>query len=250
MSVPLHILARTDDIVVIAKPPHLLVHRTPLASRDKYFVMQSLRDQLGQHVFPVVRLDRAASGCMPVALSSEAAARLQIAMQSATKTYVAFTRGLWKREGEVVIDKPMKDDKGVLKEASSVADCLGTSLEPRCSLLRVRPRTGRFHQVRRHVRDLSHPIVQDRQHGDNKTNRWWRETHDYTRLGLHCLRLELPMGEGLVVESPLFTDHYDLFTQLPWWDDAVTKEPGLARPPLTIPEMLLPKPDPEPDPIG
>lgn len=245
MSVPLHILARTDDIVVIAKPPHLLVHRTPIASRDRYFVMQALRDQLGQHVFPVVRLDRAASGCLPVALSSEAAARLQQAMQDATKTYVAFTRGMWKREGEVTIDKPMKDDKGVLKEASSVVDCLGTSLEPRCSLLRVRPKTGRFHQVRRHVRDLSHPVVQDRQHGDNKINRWWRQTHDYTRLGLHCLRLELPMGDGLVVESPLFTDHYDLFTQLPWWDDAVAKEPALARPPLTIPEMLLPVPEPE-----
>ncbi len=250
MSVPLHILARTDDIVVIAKPPHLLVHRTPMASRDRYFVMQSLRDQLGQHVFPPVRLDRAASGCMPVALSSEAAARLQEAMQNATKTYVAFTRGLWTREGEVIVDKPMKSDKGVLKEASSVVDCLGTSREPRCSLLRVRPRTGRFHQVRRHVRDLSHPVVQDRQHGDNKTNRWWRENYDYTRLGLHCLRLELPMGDGLVVESPLFTDHYDLFTQMPWWEDAVAKEPGLARPPLTIPEMLLPKPEPEPGAIG
>ena len=245
MGVPLTILAQTDDVVVIAKPPHLLVHRTPIARHDRYFVMQSLRDQLGQHVYPVVRLDRAASGCLPVALSSEAATRLQEAMREAQKTYVAFVRGEWKRgDLQVPIDKPMKDDKGVLKEAHSVVDMLGTSKEPRCSLLRVRPTTGRFHQVRRHVRDLSHPVVQDRQHGDNKTNRLWREQYDYTRLGLHCLRLELPMGDGMSVACPLFEDHYRTWSTLPWWEQAVARERTLAMQPLGIPDVLLPEPPP------
>ena len=137
MSIPLTILAQTDDVVVIAKPPHLLVHRTPMAPSDRHFVMQSLRDQLGQHVYPVVRLDRAASGCLPVALSSEAATRLQEAMQQAQKTYVAFVRGEWKRTGEVTVETSMKDDKGVVKEALSVVDGLGGSSDPRCSLLRA-----------------------------------------------------------------------------------------------------------------
>ena len=237
--IELPILARTDDIVVIAKPPHLLVHRTPLAPGDSYFVLQTLRRQLGQRVYPVVRLDRAASGCLPVALSSEAAARLQIAMREGQKTYVAFCRGFWQRGDEVVrIDKPMKDDTGKVREAESVVDCLGTTREPRSCLLRVRPTTGRFHQVRRHVRDLTHPVVQDKQHGDNKINRWWKENHGYTRLGLHCLRLEIPLDGGLVVESPLFTDHARVWSQLPWWSEALAAEPGLGAEPLLVPEVL------------
>lgn len=240
MAVELPILLQTDDIVVVAKPPHLLVHRTPLAPSDSYFVLQLLRDQLGQKVYPVTRLDRAASGCLPVALSSEAATRLQLAMREGQKTYIAFCRGLWRHGEDVVrVDKPMKDDTGKVREAESFVDCLGTTADPRTCLLRVRPVTGRFHQVRRHVRDITHPIVQDRQHGDNKINRWWREERGYTRLGLHCLRLELPLDGGMVVHSPLFEDHHSVWSTLPWWDEAVAAEPMLAQAPLPVPQELV-----------
>ena len=61
-----------------------------------------------------------------------------------------------------------------------------------CSLLLCQPRTGRTHQIRRHLRELSHPIIGDSEHGDSKVNRWWRENRNLNRLFLHCFSLDLP----------------------------------------------------------
>jgi tRNA pseudouridine65 synthase len=233
----LKILALTDDWVVVAKPPRLLVHRTKLFAQDRWFALQIVRDQLGRHVYPVARLDRSASGCLVMGLSSDAARALQEAMAdpSAEKTYLAHVRGLWRHEGVVEVDQPVLDE-GVRKEAFSLVESIGTCAEPRCSLLRVRPRTGRNHQVRRHVRDLNHPILGDPEHGDGKLNRWWRENRGLERLGLHCLRLDLPLPGGgrLVTECPLFEDHRRLWSALPWWEDAVRAEPMLGVDPLPL----------------
>ena len=54
----LTIVYQDEYLVVIDKPSGLLVHRSWIASDAKQFAMQMLRDQLGQHVFPVHRLDR------------------------------------------------------------------------------------------------------------------------------------------------------------------------------------------------
>lgn len=239
MNPALTVLAATEDWVVVAKPPRLLVHRTAMASQDRLFALQLVRDQLGRHVFPVFRLDRPASGCLLFALSSEAARALQEAMsaEDAVKTYLAHVRGEWKRgPGRVVSDKPMKDDTGRLKEARTEVECLGAAEEPRSSLLRAFPRTGRYHQVRRHVRDLDHPILGDPAHGDGKVNRWWREARGLTRLGLHCARLDLPLGPGerLRVECPLFEDHAALWADQPWWEVARAAEPLLDLAPLPL----------------
>lgn len=56
MPTPLHILAEGDRWVAVAKPPALLTHRTPRFALDA--ALQRLRDQLGQRVYPVHRLDR------------------------------------------------------------------------------------------------------------------------------------------------------------------------------------------------
>lgn len=238
MSLP--VLAQGDDWIVVAKPPALLVHRTPMAARETRFALQIVRDQVGQHVYPVSRLDRPASGCLTFGLSSDAARELQQALQAdtAVKEYVCHVRGHWRREGLIVSDKPMKDDNGRLKEARTDVHCLATQPEPRCSILHARPHTGRYHQVRRHVRDLGHPILLDQAHGDTKLNRWWRHDRGVSRLGLHCLRLslELPRGESIRVECPLFEDLHRWWSALDLWSDAVAAEPALARPPLPLPE--------------
>ncbi|MCB9797788.1 MAG: hypothetical protein H6741_34345 [Alphaproteobacteria bacterium] len=136
----------------------------------------------------------------------------------------------------------MKDGKGVEREARSEVRCLGRSRSPRCSLLQVRPETGRFHQVRRHVRDLHHPVLGDAEHGDTRENRRWREDHGLKRLALHCLSLELALPEGpLTVQSPLFSDQAELFSRLPFWDEARGAAPALDLPPLPYPSWLAPK---------
>lgn len=232
---PLTVLARGEGWVVVAKPPHLAVHRNQY-QKTEYAALQRVRDQVDGLVWPVHRLDRAASGCLIFATDQELAGPLNEALRAGEKRYLAFVRGRYGGEEEVLVDTPMLDDNKILKEAATRVSLLGRSQEPRCSLLLARPLTGRFHQVRRHVRDLGHPIINDRAHGDTRENRTWRETWGYARLGLHCLSLSLTLPSGEVVEAtcPLFRDQRGLFERLPWWEEAVARLPTLADPPLPL----------------
>lgn len=64
------------------------------------------------------------------------------------------------------------------------------------TLLLCRPRTGRKHQIRRHLmKGLNCPIIGDSKHGDSRVNRFWRETIGLDRLALHCWCLSLPPDE-------------------------------------------------------
>ncbi len=232
-ATPLTVLAQGEGWVVIAKPPRLVVHRKD--KKWEYAALQRVRDQLGVRVDPVHRLDRPASGCLLFATERGVAGRLHSALRAGEKTYVAMVRGFCKHDDAVQIDRPMKDDKGVLREASSVVRVLGRAHEPRSSLLEIRPSTGRYHQVRRHVRDLHHPILADGQHGDSKVNRWWREQFGVRRLALHALSLELELdGERRRIVCPLFKDHARLFRQLPWWADALAARPELGLEPVPM----------------
>jgi len=227
----LPVLARAEHYVVVAKPAGLMVHRNQHTS-DRVFALQVVRDQVGCYVHAVHRLDRATSGCLLFALNGEWARLLQEAITSpdAVKTYLAFVRGEFRHSGPVEVDNPMKDSRGHRRDARSVVSCLGTSAHPRCSLLQVRPATGRFHQVRRHVRDLSHPVLGDSQHGDTRVNRAWREEWGLNRLGLHCLSLDLPLpgGERLQASCPVPDDLARVLRRMPWWDQAVEACPQLA----------------------
>src|SRR5690606_26857456 len=84
--------------------------------------------------------------------------------------------------------------------------CLGVSDRARCSLVEATPRTGRLHQIRRHLKHLSHPIVGDVTYGDGRVNRLSRADWGLSRLCLHAQRLALDhptSGERLAIEAPL-----------------------------------------------
>ncbi len=194
-------------------------------------LMRAARRQLGDHIAPVHRLDRPTSGCLLLSLDRGAIPRLQAALAIGEKRYVAFVRGHAPDPSEVRIERPMKDDGGVERSAITLIRPIATSREPRCSLLLARPLTGRYHQVRRHCRDLNHPVIGDSKHGDTRVNRWWREHYGLPRLGLHCLSLRLePEGmEPIDVSCPLPRDLAEVFRRLPWWADALAAVPQLHR---------------------
>ena len=238
----LHVLARGERWAIVAKPPRLACHRSALV-QDRTTVMRLLPRQLGREVHLVHRLDRGASGCLLVAFDAPMTARLQAALAApdAGKTYLAFVRGFFRWDDPVEVDTPIPDDAGAPKASRSAVEAIGRSLTPRCSLLRVRPATGRHHQVRRHVRDLDHPILGDHDHGDSRVNRIWRDDHGLRRLGLHCLslRLDVPAsddGPAEVIDAvcPPPDDLAALWATLPWWGDALAAEPALALPPLAL----------------
>lgn len=232
---PLHILARGDGWVVVAKPPRLVVHRNAHMPKA-HAAVQQVRDLVGAHVHPIHRLDAAASGCLLFATDAALAGPLSVALAAGEKTYVALVRGVCKGPPSVVVDRPLKDDNGLLKEARSALLCVASTPEPRCSLVRAMPETGRFHQIRRHLAGISHPIVGDVGHGDRHTNRWWREQRGLDRLALHALSLslDLPGGGRLEVNCPLFEDMARVLRALPLWSDAVAALPALDAAPLSL----------------
>ena len=68
----LEILYQDEWLVAVNKPSGWLVHRSWLDRDEKVVVMQTVRDQIGQHVFTAHRLDRPTSGVLLMGLSSEA----------------------------------------------------------------------------------------------------------------------------------------------------------------------------------
>ena len=236
MTIHLNVLQQSDDWVIVSKPPKLLMHGHPRFPGAATLI-DTLQEQLSRQLWIVHRLDRSASGVLIVAKRKQVTQSLKEALATGTKTYVAFVRGYFSRDEAVIVDTPIKHN-GTFKEAKSVITCLGRSHEPRCSLLQVLPHTGRHHQVRRHVRDLTHPVLLDADHGDCKVNRWWRNNYNLHRLGLHSLALSLRIkGKSIQVFSPLYSDHYQVLSRMPWWEEAQMKEPMLRTTPFPNPEQ-------------
>jgi tRNA pseudouridine65 synthase len=199
---PLPLLYQDADYVAVHKPPGLLVHRSWI-SQDEAFLLQRLRDQIGQRVYPVHRLDRATSGVIFFGLSSGAARRLQKVFESgrATKTYRAVVRG-W-LQAPVLVDHDLDD-----RESGKAPRPARTRLMPlasveidaavdryptaRYSLVEAEPLTGRRHQIRRHLKHVDHPIVGDTTWGKGTHNRFFRERFDVHRLLLVSWETRFP----------------------------------------------------------
>lgn len=218
---PIGILHEDERFVVVDKPGGLLVHRTR-ESTDRVFLLQEVGRQLGCHVFPVHRLDRAVSGALVMAFSSDATRRLQASLTAtdAVKEYVALVRGETPEAFES--DRPLTDKNGRRKPARSEFERIATL--SRCSLLRVRIHTGRRHQIRRHLSHLAHQIIGDSSHGKGKINRFFRDTYGLPRLFLHAARIEFLhpwTEERLEVRAPLASDLREFLLRLPDADPAV-----------------------------
>jgi tRNA pseudouridine65 synthase len=183
----LPILHRDDDLVIVAKPSGLLVHRGGF-TRETDVAMARVRRQLDRLVWPVHRLDRGTSGALLFALSPEMATALGqlFAAGAVQKTYLALVRGT--APTHVVVDHPVPKDEGG-ERVPAITELRRTWEGPRCSLVLASPRTGRFHQVRRHLKHLSHPILGDTNYGDGSVNRRFRSEFGLHRLALHALAL-------------------------------------------------------------
>ncbi len=224
----MEILFLDDHLAAIGKPSGLLVHRTTLAP-DRDTCMRRLRDHLGRHVYPVHRLDRATSGVLLFALdpTTAAAASGLFASREVTKRYLAVARGFAPQEAEV--DYPLADERGgepaeaftsfTRRGTVELPIAVGRYPSARYSLVEARPRTGRIHQIRRHLAHLRHPIVGDTVHGEGRHNRLFREEFGIHRLLLHAasLRLTHPVtGAEITIVAPLPTELAALFERLGW----------------------------------
>ena len=222
----LRILHRDPHLIAIDKPPGLLVHRTGLDAGETRFAVQLLRDQIGQPVWPVHRLDKGTSGVLLFALDAATASQIGRAFESGQglqKTYHAIVRG-WPPESGL-IDHPLKrlpDDMRTEREAVQDAQTRLETLEryelpvpqgsfptTRCALVELQPLTGRRHQLRRHMKHIAHPIIGDATHGKGPLNRAVAEHLEMQRLWLHGSRLTMQhpvTGAALDLEAPRHPD--------------------------------------------
>ena len=233
----LDILYQDEYIVAINKPSGLLVHRSPIDKYETRFAIQLTRDQIGQRVYPVHRLDKPTSGVLLFALSSAVAATLtkQFTAKTVHKNYWAVVRGYTQDSG--VVDYPLQEqwDKmtDILVDQDKEAQMAVTDYQRlaktelpfpvgrydtvRYSLVALQPRTGRKHQLRRHLKHIFHPIVGDTSHGDGKQNIFLREQFGMKRLMLHAKELSLDhpvTGEALTIRALLPEDFQKLLNQL------------------------------------
>ncbi len=236
---PLQILYRDESLVAIHKPSGLLVHRTVLDWRETRFALQILRNQIRQRVYPVHRLDRGTSGVLLFALNPETSRALAQQFEAGTvdKRYWAIVRGHPPENGE--IDHALirqKDDVDFLgqtviqtaQDALTRYRRLAVAEIPvqvdryptsRYALLELEPITGRRHQLRRHLKHISHPIIGDATYGKGRHNRLFTERFDCARLLLTCRSLTIThpvSGLPLQFSAPLDADFIRAMQGLGW----------------------------------
>ena len=203
------ILFQDDDIAVVNKPSGMLVHRG--WDNDKVVAMTVLRDMVGCHVYPVHRLDRPTSGALIFALHKDAARTLSQDFEACqvSKAYLALVRGITPDDG--VIDNPVpKIPKG--ERVPAITSYRRLHIFERYSLVAAWPKTGRLHQIRRHLKHITHPLIGDVNYGKGEHNRLFRDRFGLNRLALHASAIQFnhpTSGESMCVCAPMPQDMAD-----------------------------------------
>ncbi|MXZ08702.1 MAG: hypothetical protein F4Y79_04585 [Gemmatimonadetes bacterium] len=231
----LDILYRDDDLVAIQKPCGWFVHQTHL-DRLAMCCMPVLRNQLGQWVYPVHRLDRGTSGVVLFALHPEIARTLGAAFSARQikKEYLSVVRGYLPDKGRIHhAYRPPNTSSPV--EAITDFHCEGTVELPypvgryetaRYSLMRAMPVTGRQHQIRRHCAHLRHPIIGDVRYGDRHHNQFFQSHFEISRLLLMatCIGFAHPTsGTWTEISAPIPGPIQRLCQQFGWESDLEDK---------------------------
>ena len=235
------ILFKDQWLVAINKPAGLLVHRSMIDRHETRFAVQMLRDQIGQHVYPIHRLDKPTSGILLFALNRDIARTMgeQFSERTTSKSYLAVVRGYAAKAER--IDYPLKEELDKKSDARADQDkpaqeavtsyrrvatvelpyAVGRYETARYSLVELILETGRKHQLRRHMKHVFHPIVGDTTHGDGKQNQLFRDHFDCHRLLLAStsLTFDHPVsGEQTTIHAGLDTPFNAIIERLGWGD--------------------------------
>jgi tRNA pseudouridine65 synthase len=197
---------RDEVLLAVNKPSGLAVHRG--WAREKQTALALARNLAGRHVYPTHRLDRGTSGVLLFALDRPMAAAIgeQFAGGGVEKHYLALVRGIAPDSG--VIDHAIAQRPGAARVPATTSFRRLASFE-RYSLVEATPHTGRLHQVRRHLKHISHPLIGDVRYGKGEHNRLFRDRFGLHRLALHAARLSFTHpneGQRVIVRAPLPRD--------------------------------------------
>lgn len=195
-EIDLEIVYEDNDCIVINKPVGILTH-----SKGAYNPEATVATWLSARIKGideeragiVHRLDRATSGVMILAKNADSLSWLQkqFSQRRTKKQYIAITQGIFKQL-EAEIDMPIERNPKKPqtfrvgsngKSASTTYKVIDSS--NKYSFVRLRPFTGRTHQLRVHLAQLGHPIVGDQLYGGESAD----------RLYLHAESLEITLPD-------------------------------------------------------
>lgn len=188
-----HVLFRDVAFVAVHKPAGFTVYPESGDSPEEncqHFVEKTLKCK----AIPVHRLDRDTCGVVLYALSHQAGNVLRRSFERRLihKTYLAIVLGLPEKSG--IIKSALKRRDGGVEQAATSFQTLGSfelGAGLVAALLKVEPRTGRFHQIRRHLKSLGHPIIGDAQYGLKRANEYAAKSYAIHRTMLSAVEVRL-----------------------------------------------------------
>tara|TARA_R110001583_G_scaffold15058_3_gene62416 strand:- start:1500 stop:2195 length:696 start_codon:yes stop_codon:yes gene_type:complete len=197
----IEILFEDDFIIIANKPNNVLIHNSYYARNIKEpTLLDLLQKQFETEFYPIHRLDRKTSGVIVLAKQKEYVSIFQELFNAnkIEKIYIAIVRGFF--ESELMVNSPVKNpDTKVYKEAETFCEPIVTKLleipvhpyqNSRYSLIKLKPATGRMHQLRIHMNKISHPIVGDYKYGDRFHNRMFENEYNCHNLFLHAISIQ------------------------------------------------------------
>lgn len=226
MSEELNILYQDQWLVAIDKPAGHLVHPADMPAEGDKVAMKILRDQIGERVHTIHRLDRPTSGVLLFALEKQTARKLHKALETHQfeKTYWAVVQGIapadqWechepiqKEEGAPIRDAHTSfrvltsRSVAALSELTNKAGGNGVNGDT-LTLIEAKPHSGRFHQIRRHLLHAGIPIAGDyRYAGMAASDLFGERLGTGTRMLLQAksLTIDHPIsGESLTFNAPV-----------------------------------------------
>jgi tRNA pseudouridine65 synthase len=211
----LAILYKDDFLLAVSKPAGMIVHRGQ--SNDAVTVADIVRDEIIKApVHAVHRLDRGTSGVLIFALSPESARQIQAQTNGGgfSKRYVALVRGPMKTSCRLEHAIKQRDCD---ERVNAITEFMPLQHSGRWSLVEAVPITGRTHQIRLHLKHLSHPIVGDVRYGKGDINRFFREAYNLSRLALHSVSVTMKHPQTqreMIIRAPLADDLAKILDQL------------------------------------
>lgn len=227
----LEIIYQDKYCILVNKPNNVLVHHAHHSRNksDEESLLQLIDKQLGGKYYPIHRLDRKTSGIILLSTKTEYVSTFQklFTDDEIQKTYYGIVRG--HAPESKVIDSPVKGrDADVYKEAEThlrLLDkvVLDIPVKPydtsRYSLVELKPKTGRMHQLRIHMNKISNPLINDAKYGDKNHDLMYEAEFGWTNLFLHAGSLEFKhpfTQENLSLKAYFPKDWLALFERFQW----------------------------------
>lgn len=212
------ILYQDEAIIVVNKPPFIMVHPWRGGTHHETSLMTIVKEQTGKWLYPVHRLDRQSSGAVLFALKGEYVTFFQDHWhREIQKKYIALVNGAMPVSG--YYDTPLRNAKGKKQQAKTLFDPLAyfDHAQFGATLCDISIETGRKHQIRLHFSRHRHGLIGDRRYSSEPMNDFFRDKYDFNRLYLHSHFLKFPHpleDKTIEINAPLSDELQELNLKL------------------------------------